>query len=156
MTAIRATLAAALLAATGAMADAAMLKPSASVDADMVRLGDIFEDAGPLADGIVARAPMPGRRYVLDSEWLDETARAHGLAWRPTTRFDRIVVERAGRAIGRDAFVDALRDAMRRQGDSRALAIEFSGRMPEAMISPLAPPSIEVQSLSIEIGRAHV
>lgn len=150
MTRMRLLLAATLLAACAATADAATLKPSATVDADVVRLGDIFDDAGPLADGIVARAPMPGRRYVLDSEWLDDAARANGLAWRPSTRFDRIVVERAGRAIGRDAIADALRDALRRDGDGRRFTIEFSGRSPEATISPLAPPSIEVQSLAVD------
>jgi flagella basal body P-ring formation protein FlgA len=150
MTAFRTLLAAAMIALAPAPADAASLKPAATVEGDSVRLGDLFEDAGPLADGIVARAPMPGRRYVLDSEWLAETARAHGLVWRPSTRFDRIVVERVGRTIGRDAFADSVRDALRRTGELRNIAIEFAGRQPEAAISPLAPPSIDLQSLVVD------
>jgi flagella basal body P-ring formation protein FlgA len=150
MTTVRNLFAAALLACAATAADATTLKPAATIDADLVRLGDLFDDAGPLADSVVARAPTPGRRYVLDSEWLSETARAHGLGWRATTRFDRIVVERAGRTIDRGALVDALRDAFRQAGDLRNLAIEFAGRTPELSISPLAPPAIEVQSLSVD------
>lgn len=150
MNTTRRLLAAALLACAATTADATTLKPAATVDADLVRLGDLFDDVGPLAESVVARAPTPGRRYVLDSEWLAETARAHGLPWRPSTRFDRIVVERAGRAIDRAAIADALRDALRQAGDMRTLAIEFSGRAPEATISPLAPPAIEVQSLAVD------
>ena len=150
MTTVRNLFAAALLACAATAADATTLKPAATIDADLVRLGDLFDDAGPLADSVVARAPTPGRRYVLDSEWLSETARAHGLGWRATTRFDRIEVERAGRTIDRGALVDALRDAFRQAGDLRNLAIEFAGRTPELSISPLAPPAIEVQSLSVD------
>ena len=150
MTSLRSLLAAALLALSAGVADATVLKPAATIDADNVRLGDLFEDAGPLADSIVARAPLPGRRYALDSEWLGDTARAHGLAWRPSTRFDRIVVERAGRPMGRDAIADALRAALREDGDTRALAIEFTGRLPDTAISPMAPPTIDVQSLTVD------
>ena len=150
MTSLRTLLAAALLALSAGAADATILKPSATVDSDTVRLGDLFDDAGPLADSIVARAPLPGRRYALDSEWLGDTARAHGLPWRPSTRFDRIVVERAGRPIGRDAITDALRDAFREDGDARALAFEFTGRLPDISISPMAPPTIDVQSLAVD------
>ena len=37
---------AAAIAAAAAAADAATLRPSATVDADVLRVGDIFEDAG--------------------------------------------------------------------------------------------------------------
>jgi len=78
---------------------AAMLRPAVTIDADMVRIGDLFDDVGPAADAIVLRAPAPGRRYVLNAAWLGEAARAHGVDWRPTSRFDRVVVERIGRAL---------------------------------------------------------
>ncbi len=147
-------LAALLLSAAAALsapvADAATLRASATVDADVLRVGDIFDDAGHLAEAIIAPAPRPGRRYVLDANWLADNARAMGIDWRPATRFDRIVVERPGRIVGREAITEALREAMRAEGGATVGGIEYAGRVPELSVPLQAPPGLEVQSLSFD------
>ncbi|MFZ9634128.1 MAG: SAF domain-containing protein, partial [Alphaproteobacteria bacterium] len=143
-------LAAAIAAAGIAGADAATLRASATVDADVVRVGDIFDDAGHLAEAVIAPAPRPGRRYVLDANWLADNARAVGIDWRPSSRFDRIVVERPGRIVGREAISDALREALRLEGAPAGAGIEYAGRAPELSVPLQAPPGLEVQSLSFD------
>lgn len=143
-------LAAAIAAASIAGADAATLRASATVDADVVRVGDIFDDAGHLAEAVIAPAPRPGRRYVLDANWLADNARAVGIDWRPSSRFDRIVVERPGRIVGREAISDALREALRLEGAPAGAGIEYAGRAPELSVPLQAPPGLEVQSLSFD------
>lgn len=140
-----------LIAALGAAtAQAAMLKPAVTLDAEFVRVTDLFDDVGPTSDAIVMRAPQPGRRYVLDANWLIEAARAHGVDWRPTSRFDRIVVERVGRIIARADLIAALREALVREGASDSMHIELSGRVGDLAVSLQAPPTIDIQSLAFD------
>ena len=56
---ILALLAAAIAPIAPGHAEAARLKRAVTVDSAHVRHGDLFEDAGPFADSIVARAPAP-------------------------------------------------------------------------------------------------
>lgn len=131
-------------------APAAMLKPAAMVDSEIVRVSDIFDDVGPAGDRIVVRAPAPGRRYVLDAAWLAEAARVHGIDWRPTSRFDRIVVERIGRIIGREQIAAALKEAMLREGAPAHVAIEFAGKVPDLAVALEANAEIDIQSLAYD------
>lgn len=126
------------------------LKPGATLDADTVRLTDLFDGVPSSADAVVLRAPSPGRRYVLDAAWLQEAARVHGLPWRPVSRFDRIVVERIGRVIPAAEIATALKEAIQREGGTENLQLEFSGRAPEMAIAIQAPPTLDIQSLSFE------
>ena len=131
-------------------APAAMLKPNVTVEAEIVRVGDLFDDVGPAADRAVLRAPAPGRRYVLDAAWLAETARTHGIDWRPTSRFDRIVVERVGRVIGRETIGAALKAALLREGAPSNIVVEISGRAPELAVAMEATGILDIQSLAYD------
>lgn len=131
-------------------APAAMLKPAATVDSEIVRVADIFDDVGPEGERVMLRAPAPGRRYVLDAAWLAEAARVHGLDWRPTSRFDRIVVERVGRVIGREQISGAIRQALLREGAPAQIAIEYSARIPEIAVGLEATAELDVQSLAYD------
>ena len=83
-------------------AHAVALRHQAVVDDNVVRLDDIFdaEFAGLGLDPAttIAYAPLPGRRAVFDAGWLARVAYRHRLPWRPTTRLDRIIVERTSTA----------------------------------------------------------
>lgn len=78
------------------------LRANAVVADDIVRLGDLFLNTGDRAQVSVAHAPDPGKSAVLDAAWLAETARRHGLSWRPAKRTVRLVLRRASRTIERD------------------------------------------------------
>lgn len=79
---------------------APILKHAAIVEGDLIRMGDIFDNAGKQADVPVAYAPKPGRQAVLELDQLWSIARAHGVQWRPRSRFERVVVTRASQTIG--------------------------------------------------------
>lgn len=84
------------------------LRPSVTVSAPVVRLGDLFADAGKEAAVEVAAAPGPGQRTVFDARWLAAIAQEHHLGWAPGSDYDEVVVERASRAIGADAIAGKL------------------------------------------------
>lgn len=75
------------------------LKPVALVESDVVRLSDLFDGITPDRDASVARAPEPGERVELNARWLAALAKGYGLPWRPQSRLDRIMVERASQSI---------------------------------------------------------
>src|SRR5918994_7581453 len=74
-------------------------RPLSVVEDAVLRLGDVFENAGERATQAIGAAPAPGRRLVLDVAQLSALARAHNLSWRPLSAHERAVVERPGRAV---------------------------------------------------------
>lgn len=131
-------------------AGAATLRGVVTVDADIVRLGDLFDDAGANADLPVLRAPAPGKRYVLEAAWLAETARVHQVAWRPQHRFERVVVERTGRIVGGAEILGAVRASLEREGAPAHAQLELAAKVPDAALAIDAPPRLEVQSLAFD------
>ncbi|NEX95133.1 flagella basal body P-ring formation protein FlgA, partial [Caulobacter sp. 17J65-9] len=70
-------------------------------DADgAVTLGDLFEDAGRVANVVVARGPQAGSTVVLDAGGVQRLARANGLDWANAEGFQRLVVRGAGAPAG--------------------------------------------------------
>ncbi|MBR0673752.1 flagellar basal body P-ring formation chaperone FlgA [Neoroseomonas soli] len=122
-------------------------RPLVLAEDAMLRLGDLFENAGPLAPQAVGAAPAPGRRMVLDAANLAAIARRHGLPWRPLSGEERSIVERPGRPIPRDEIESLLRPDLVRLGADEEAEIELPG---------FAPPLVPVTALpEIAIEAAH-
>ena len=121
-------LAAAVALAGVAHASTVAVKSSTAVSSDVVTLGDLFIGAGEAASQPVAQAPAIGRSLVFDAARLTDIARAHGLLWRPTSRFDRAVVERASHVIGHEQIAQALSEALARAGAGGDRELSFDGR----------------------------
>ncbi len=136
----------ALLAPATAFAQAppALLRPNVLLDGDTLRLDDIWDNAGPRGATVLAAAPLPGRRMILETPNLINLARQYGVNWRPMTGSERAVIERPGRQVAR-ADVDALlRDELSRLGLDAESELELPGFVP-----PLVPVSAMVQ-LAVE------
>ena len=93
-------------------ADSVILRPSAMIEGDVVRLGDLFDNVGAKADVVVVHAPQPGRRIVLGADWLARLATAHGLVWTPMIGSDRITVERDSQRVESDRIISEIRRAL--------------------------------------------
>jgi len=85
------------------------LRPRVVVEAPVLRIVDLFDNAGPAGARVIARAPAPGQRLTLDAGDLARLARTHGLAWRPASVADHALVERPGAPVPRAAIEAALR-----------------------------------------------
>lgn len=104
-------------------------KANAVVEADIVRLGDLFEGLDPaLAERPVATAPAPGRRAAFDAPALARLAAAHGIAWRPSGGADRVELVRASHEIGPAEIADALKLAAMRAGAPDGLEVTLDNR----------------------------
>ena len=142
-------LAVAALAAERAAAQP-VLRPSTVVEGTVIRLGDLFADAGAAATDVVAPAPPPGSRTIFNASWLAATAREHALAWEPASRFDQAVVERATRAIGADAVVARLREETARRRPGEDLEIRLDDRALRLLVPAEAADVVAIDDLSID------
>ena len=111
--------------ANGLRAEAASLKSPTSVQADVVKLGDLFTGTGEKAVQIVARSPAPGERLVLNAGQLDAMAKSGGLNWTSENRFVRAVVTRQARVIDTEEIKGQLIAALRSEGLDQSWHIEL-------------------------------
>lgn len=146
----RATL---LLAAVtfAAPAQAATLRTLTTLNAPVVKLSDLFRDAGELADRVLGPAPAPGERIVVEAPQLAAIARQFGVDWRPASPADRAVLERPGRILPREAITGPLLAAIARVGGPAEAMLELPGF--EAPLVPTeARPEVTVEQLNYEGG----
>jgi flagella basal body P-ring formation protein FlgA len=122
-------------------ARAASLREVSTLAAPVVRLSDLFDDAGPSASRVLGTAPAPGTRLVVEAAQLAAIARQFGVAWRPNSPADRVVLDRPGRMLPREAVVSALRGALALLGTSDDLEIDLPG-----FTAPVVPQEGEAQA----------
>ncbi len=143
----------ALLSGAGAQA-APVLRSSVTVDDDLIRLGDIFDDAGNKADTVVATAPPFGHQAVYDAAWLFNVARANGLEWQPASRTDHVTVERAAHAIPAARIEDALKAAVAKEvaarGGSNKVLVNVDNRSITLYADPDAGGAIQIRDLWLD------
>lgn len=125
-----------------------------------VHLRDIFDGfenprPGVSGDTIIAYAPQPGRRAVFDANWLARVAQRHRLHWRPTTRLDRVIVERASTVVDATDIAAALRDEIAARGHGENIDLELSNRKLLVHIDSSLPPTIEVIHIATEPRRGR-
>ena len=75
------------------------LKERVEVFEDLVRLGDLFENAGDSADIAVFRSPDLGTEGNVSAKRVTQAAKQHGLMWANPGGIERIIVRRPSRRI---------------------------------------------------------
>jgi len=141
-----------------AVASPLSLRHHVTVEGGSVRLGDMFDgldetNAGVGGETVVAYAPQPGRRAIFDANWLSRIAQRLRLNWRPTTRLDRVVVERASTTINAEDIRNALREEIKASGNTEDFDLELANRNLVVHIDANLPATIEVVQLVTEPRR---
>lgn len=114
---IRIVIALAMLVALGreasseaaAASAAPRLKQLVSVTAEIVRIGDLVENAGAAADIAVFRAPDPGQTGSVSVARVAEALRPYDVARLDTGGLSEVVVTRLSRAITQDAITERIK-----------------------------------------------
>jgi flagellar basal body P-ring formation protein FlgA len=118
----------------GAHAEAATLRTMTTLHAAVVRLSDLFDDAGANADRVLGPGPGAGGRIVVEAAQLGAIARQFGVDWHTASSADRAVLERPGLPMRREDVLDAVRSALIAGGASDDCDVELAGFTP-----PLVP-----------------
>ncbi len=127
-----------------------VLRDQVTVNDDVIRLSDIFDGVDVTADPIVAYAPAPGRRAVFDANWLARLATRNDLSWRPTSRLDRVVVERATITLGADELTEIIlaEPAIQDLGDQ--VEVVLSNRSARIYLAADNPGDVRIDNLSVD------
>jgi flagella basal body P-ring formation protein FlgA len=145
-----AILALALAVAAASPAWGLALRPAASVSDSLIRVGDLFADAGADASAPVGAAPAVGMHITYGADWLAAIATEHKLAWTPSSPFDQITVTRASRTIGSDEIVDRIMGEIAKSQPTTNAEIELDNPALHLVVAADAPPTISVDGLTIE------
>jgi flagellar basal body P-ring formation protein FlgA len=134
----------------GGAAAAPTLRPTSTVEGAVIRLSDLFADAGATASDVVAPAPPPGARTIFDAAWLAAAAREHQLDWQPTSRLDQASVSRATRAVAAEAIIARLIEEIGTRESIAGAEIQLDNPSLRLLVAADAPDSIAVDGLAIE------
>ena len=141
------TIAALLMAV--APADAATLKPMTTLHAPVVRLDDLFRDAGPESDRVLGPGPGPGGRIVVESTQLAYIARRYGVDWHPDGPGDRAILDRPGRPLALAEVMAPLRPALVGAGANPDCDIDLGAFTPP-LVAPEAGFSAVITGLQYD------
>ncbi len=133
-------------------AHAVGLRGSVVVDAEMVRLGDLFTVDGDLADTFVAAAPLPGRKEIYGTMRLVSIAYQHKLRWSPQSRYDRVLVERSGRPVDRSEIEEKVKEALVATGMPSDRKIVLATRRLSLYVPTGSTAPLRVQHARLQMG----
>lgn len=117
------------------------------INGEVVRLGDLFSNAGPQADKSVVYAPRPGRKATYDAKWLYRVARYYGLDWKPTTSRDRITIIRESITVGYNEIIEVIMVALGEENVPGDMLAEISNRSMKLYLPADIFPEIAVEDL---------
>lgn len=144
-------------AAAEMVATPALLRSATTVEAAVIRLGDLFDGSLANAEVAVARAPAPGESVVLEARWLSAVARAYNVSWQPASRFDQTVITRASQLVGAETIRAALAADIVARGIQGDFDIQFDGSAPALKLPVDVDPTVVIQQLNLDTqsGRFH-
>jgi flagella basal body P-ring formation protein FlgA len=112
-----------------------VLKSDALVNGSIVRVGDLVENAGIIANVAIFRAPDLGLTGVVPADAVVEAVRTHGLVGLDTNGISEVVVTRASREIPVADVAAVVARALSTRfnlGDAREITVNFE-RDPRAI-----------------------
>jgi flagella basal body P-ring formation protein FlgA len=154
------TVAIVLALATPAAAQSALpaLKASVTVTQDVVRIGDLVENAGPVAAVPIFRAPDLGTTGAVATERVVEAIRQHELFGIDTRGLTEVVVTRASRAIASSEIAGRVARALAGQyglGDERNLSVHFDREVRTVQVEPEASGELRPMQVSYDARTAR-
>jgi flagella basal body P-ring formation protein FlgA len=147
----------AVAAAGGAAAQTATATPalraSITVTSDVVRIGDLIENAGAVADVPIFRSPDLGTRGAVATDRIVEAIRPHQLIDIDTRGLAEVVVTRASRAITAEEISADVTQALGGHfglGDARNLTVTFDRDVHNLSVEPNATGDLQVLALTYD------
>ncbi len=118
-----------------------VLKSDVTVTGELVRIGDLIDHAGIVADVPIFRAPDLGSTGTVPVDAVLDAVRVHALIGLDTAGLSEVVVTRASRAIPAKDIEDRIADALARQyalGKPKDIAVTFERELRAIHVEPSA------------------
>jgi flagella basal body P-ring formation protein FlgA len=117
------------------------LKAKAIIHGDIVRIGDLIENSGVVANVPIFRAPDLGYTGTVSAEAVLNAVRDHALIGVDTAGLTEVVVTRATRTVPVTDIEDLIARALSARfdlGDSKAITVNFGHDLRSIYFDPLA------------------
>lgn len=154
------TLTALLAAATAAAQTADSFRPrlraEAIVRGEAVRIGDVVDNAGVVANIPIFRAPDLGESGAVSAASIADAVRAHAIVGLDTAGLSEVTVTRASRAIAAQDVERELARSIAAQyslGDARQVAVTFDRELRTLHVEPSARADIRIGRIGYD-GRS--
>ena len=134
-------------------ANAATLKSISTVNDDVIRVGDVFEDAGEHVGAVVGRAPAPGADMTLNARTLTRIATAYNLDWKAQSLTDQSLIKREAHTVSALDIEDAVKVALVKRGVEGNYGIVLSNVTSTLVLPGNVPATAEVSNLVYTPGR---
>src|SRR5674476_582276 len=118
-----------------------VLKAEAIVTGDIVRIGDLVEHAGIVANIPIFRAPDLGSTGTVPADAVIEAVRIHALIGLDTGGVAEVVVTRASRTIPAKDIEDSVANALSKQfalGTPKDITVNFERELRAIQVEPSA------------------
>jgi len=127
----------------------AVLKLQVQIDAPVIKVGDLWGNAGAQAATVIGPAPPPGRTIAIEAGQLAYIAHLYDVDWQPISGVERSSLERAGRPLSRDELAEPIKRSLIDAGAAQNATVEFADFAP-VEVPPLSFPQIEVTALAYD------
>lgn len=131
------------------VAHAASVRPLTTLHAQVVRLKDLFDNAGPDADRVLGPAPAPGGQIVVEASQLAYIARRYGVSLQADAGAERAILDRRGRPATEAEVMAPLRLALVTAGQPKDAEVSLTGFTPPTVPTDGAF-SADVSSLQVD------
>jgi flagellar basal body P-ring formation protein FlgA len=129
------------------------LRASVTVEGDLVRIGDLVENAGPVANVAIFRAPDLGTTGAVTTERIVDAIRPHQLIDIDTRGLAAVTVARASRAIALKEISDRIAAALSQQyglGEPHHIGLTFDRAVHTLQVEAEAAGELRVLALNYD------
>jgi len=129
------------------------LKSSVTVMSDVVRIGDLVENAGPVANIPIFRSPDLGTTGAVATDRIVDAIRAHELIGIDTRGLSDVLVTRASRTIPVQEISSRIAQSLAGQygfGDAHNILVTFDRDVRTLQVEPDAAGELQVLSIAYD------
>jgi flagella basal body P-ring formation protein FlgA len=141
------------IAPAAAQSERPALRATVTVASDVVRIGDLIENAGPVADVPVFRAPDLGTTGAVSTDRVIEAIRPHQLIDIDTRGLAEVVVTRSSRTITPQEISDRIAQVLSTQyqlGDAHDISLNFDLPVHPLEVEARASGDLQVLALNYD------
>jgi flagella basal body P-ring formation protein FlgA len=134
------------------------LRANVTVTSDVVRIGDLVENAGPVADIPIFRAPDLGTTGAVATDRIVDAIQPHQLIGIDTRGISEVIVTRASRAITSQEISGRVANALAGQygfGEAHNILVNFDRDVRTLQVEPDLTGELQVLSLSYDPRTTH-
>ena len=138
--------------ASSAWADDVTPRTDSVIAADVVRVGDVFDNTGRYADHVLAPAPALGGEMTLSARDLSRISDAFGFDWHSRTGMEQVVIRRDAKAIDRYQIEASLQERLNTALGGKKFELVLNDRN-AIYLPPDAAASLRIEDMRYDLSR---